>query len=66
MPAAPAATADTGGKASDKTPGTGQGDGAQPAGKEPVLSTQQAGQNPKNVNGEGAPKVDGPASVKKP
>jgi hypothetical protein len=33
-----------------------------------VLTEQQAGANPKNVGGEGAPKVAGPASVatKKP
>jgi len=66
LPAAPAAaTADTGGKASDNPPGAGPGNGAQPAGKEPVLTEQQAGTNSKNVNGEGAPKVDAPASVKK-
>ena len=67
LPAAPAAaTADTGGKASDAAPGSGPRNGPQPAGKEPVLTEQQAGKNPKNVNGGGAPKVDGPASVKKP
>ena len=65
LPTAPAATADTGGKASDKTPGSGPGNGAQPAGKEPVLTEQQTGTNSKSVNGEGAPKVDAPASVKK-
>jgi cytochrome c len=32
--------------------------------KEPVLTEQQAGKNPKNVGGEGAPKVSGPESVK--
>ena len=56
LPAAPAATADTGGKASDKTPGTGEGNGAQPAGREPVLSPEQASKSAKNVGGEAAPK----------
>ena len=64
MPAAPAATAD----ASGAKPGTGAENGPQKAEKEPVLTEQQAGANPKNVGGEGAPKVAGPASVatKKP
>ena len=64
MPAAPAATAD----ASAAKPGSGTEDGPQQAEKEPVLTEQQAGANPKNVGGEGAPKVAGPASVatKKP
>jgi cytochrome c len=58
LPAAPAATA----------AGEGPGNGPQKAEKEPVLTEQQAGANPKNVGGEGAPKVAGPASVatKKP
>jgi cytochrome c len=43
---------------------------AAPAAAEPTkagaaLTEQQAGQNPKNVGGEGAPKVSGPASVTK-
>src|SRR3954468_15824273 len=38
LPAAPAATADTGQKASDQTPGSGPGNGGQVAGKEPVLT----------------------------
>ena len=45
-PAAPAAAAATGGKAE----------------KEPVLTEQQAGKNPKNVGGEGAPAVAGPGN----
>ena len=52
LPAAPAATA----------AGEGPGNGPQKAEKEPVLTEQQAGTNPKNVSGEGAPKVAGPAS----
>ena len=54
MPAAPAA-ADTGQKAAGNQPGTGPGNGPQKAGKEPVLTEQQAGNNPKNVGGEAAP-----------
>jgi cytochrome c len=34
--------------------------------KEPVLTEQQAGANPKNVGGEGAAKLTGPSDVKKP
>ena len=65
LPAAPAATSDTGQTASDKTPGSGgPGNGPQVAGKEPVLTEQKAGTNPKNVGGEGASKVNGPASTK--
>jgi cytochrome c len=58
LPAAPAATA----------AGEGPGNGPQKAEKEPVLTEQQTGANPKNVGGEGAPKVAGPASTatKKP
>ena len=54
LPAAPAAPAAAAAK---------PGEGAQTASKEPVLTEQQAGTNPKNVGGEGAPKVNGPASV---
>jgi cytochrome c len=60
LPAAPAeATAEA---------GAGPGNGAQKAAKEPVLTEQQAGANPKNIGGEGAPKVAGPAgeATKKP
>ena len=64
LPAAPAATADAGGEAADAPPGSGTGDGAQKAGTEPVLNEQQTGPNPKNVGGEGAPKVSGPESAK--
>ena len=55
LPAAPAATADTGQKASDQTPGSGPGNGAQAAGKEPVLNEQQAAGNPKNSGGQAVP-----------
>jgi cytochrome c len=58
LPAAPAQAA--------TKPGEGTNDGAQKAEKEPVLTEQQAGTNPKSVGGEGAPKVAGPESVKKP
>ena len=54
LPAAPAATA----------AGAGPDNGPQKAEKEPVLTEQQAGKNPKNVGGEGAPKVAGPATTK--
>ena len=65
-PAAPAEAADVAQKADAGKPGTGPNDGPQKAEKEPVLTEQQAGKNPKVVAGEGAPKVAGPASVKKP
>jgi cytochrome c len=55
MPAAPAATADKGQTASDQTPGSGPGNGAQPAGKEPVLNANQVGNNPKNTGGDASP-----------
>ena len=55
LPAAPAeATA---------AAGAGPDNGPQKAEGEPVLTEQQAGANPKNVGGEGASKVTGPASV---
>jgi cytochrome c len=56
LPAAPAAAA------------AKPAEGAQTAGKEPVPTEQQTGANPKNVGGEGASKLTGPASVatKKP
>jgi cytochrome c len=63
LPAAPAAAAPA---AAGKAPGTGPNDGPQVAGKEPVLTEQQVGKNPKNVGGEGAPKVAGPAGAKTP
>jgi cytochrome c len=49
-------------------PGEGPNNGPQKAQNVPVLTEQQAGANPKNVGGPGAPKVAGPASVatKKP
>ena len=59
LPAAPTPAA------AGKAPGAGPSNGPQ---KEPVLTEQQTGANPKSVGGEGAPKVSGPASVatKKP
>ena len=64
----PAAPADTGQKAAADQAGTGPGNGPQKAEKEPALTEQQTGANPKNVGGEGAPKVAGPAgtATKKP
>jgi cytochrome c len=62
LPTAPAATAD----ASGAKPGSGPNNGPQKAEKEPVLTEQQVGKNPKNVGGEAAVNVAGPASVKKP
>ena len=59
LPKAPAATA------ADNQPGTGPNNGPQKADKQPVLTEQQAGTNPKNVGGEGAPTVAGPAGAKK-
>ncbi len=53
------------GDATAAKPGAGTGDGAQRAEKEPVLTEQQAGTNPKNVGGAGAPKVTGPSGVDK-
>lgn len=64
LPAAPAAGAEQTDDAAAK-PGTGAGDGAQKAENEPVLTEQQTGSNPKNVGGEGASKLTGPASAKK-
>ena len=58
LPAAPAPAA------AGKEPGAGPNNGPQKAEKEPVLTEQQTGANPKNVGGPGAPKVAGPASVK--
>jgi cytochrome c len=48
--------------------GTGAANGPQKAETEPVITEQQAGTNEKNIDGEGASKVTGPASVatKKP
>jgi cytochrome c len=47
-------------------PGAGPNNGPQKAENQPVLSEQQAGKNPKNIGGEGAPKVARPASAKTP
>ena len=69
MPKAPAAAnGATGTEAAGNPPGNGPNNGPQKAGKEPVLTEQQTGANPKNVGGPGAPKVSGPASTatKKP
>jgi cytochrome c len=62
----PAANGATGSQAAGNPPGNGPNNGPQKAGKEPVLTEQQAGTNPKNVGGEGAPKVAGTATAKKP
>jgi cytochrome c len=61
----PAAPADAG-QADAGKPGTGPGNGPQKSEKEPVLTEQQVGTNPKNIGGEGAPQVAGPASAKRP
>jgi cytochrome c len=69
IPAAPAAAnGSTGQQAAGNPPGNGPNNGPQKAGKEPVLTEQQTGANPKNVGGPGASKVTGPAGVatKKP
>ena len=60
------ASSQGGGSASAAKPGTGPNNGPQTAEKEPVLNEQQAGKNPKNVGGEAAVNVAGPASAKKP
>jgi cytochrome c len=62
LPAAPPPTAAAAGNA----PGVGPGNGPQTAEKEPVLTEQQAGKNPKNVGGDAAVNVAGPESVKQP
>jgi cytochrome c len=60
LPAAPAITAD----ASAAKPGTGPNNGPQKAENEPVLTEQQAAKSTgKNVGGEGASNVTGPAGV---
>ncbi|MEO6582435.1 MAG: cytochrome c family protein [Sphingomicrobium sp.] len=63
LPAAPPAAAPD---ASASKPGTGPATGPQKAEKEPVLTEQQTGANPKNVGGEGAAKLTGPSDVRKP
>jgi cytochrome c len=55
LPKAPAAAADA-------KPGAGPNNGPQKADQQPVLTEQQAGTNPKNVGGEGAPKVAAPGA----
>jgi cytochrome c len=64
----PAAPAPAEAKAGAAPPKSGASPEAQTAGKEPVLTEQQVGKNPKNLGGEGASKVTGPESVttKKP
>src|SRR5690349_1316982 len=66
LPAAPAAATATanGAAAAGNAPGPGPNNGPAKAGKEPVLTEQQAGTNAKNVGGPGAPKVADPASTK--
>jgi cytochrome c len=66
LPTASAASTATanGPAAAGNAPGTGPNNGPAKAGKEPVLTEQQAGANPKNVGGPGAPKVAGPPSTK--
>ena len=64
LPPVPAAGAEQADDAAAK-PGTAPGDGAQKAENEPVLNRQQTGANPKNVGGEGASELTGPASQKK-
>src|SRR5206468_9705524 len=55
IPAAPAAAnGSTGNEAAANPPGNGPNNGPQKAGKEPVLTEQQTGANPKNVGGPGA------------
>lgn len=66
LPAAPATK--TTATAAGNPPGNGPNNGPQKASKQPILTEQQTGANPKNVGGEGASKLNGPASVatKKP
>ena len=59
----PAAPAEAEQAASADKAGTGAGNGPEKAEKEPVLTEQQAGTNEKAIDGEGASKVTGPASV---
>jgi cytochrome c len=66
VPAAPAAAAAEPTDDAAVKPGAGQGDGAQKAENEPVLTEQQTGANSKNVGGEGAAKMTGPSDVRKP
>jgi len=64
LPPVPAAGAEQTDDAAAK-PGTGANNGPQKAENEPLLNEQQTGSNPKNVGGEGASKLTGPASEKK-
>jgi cytochrome c len=64
LPAAPAAAPAAEG---DKAAAEAEGDGAQKAGDQPVLNEQQAVEGgPKNVGGEGAPKLTGTEPTIKP
>ena len=68
LPAAPAAAADSGAGEDNSLnkPGTGKGNGPQKAENEPIITEQQAAKQPKgNVNGEGAPSVDGGSDQQK-
>ena len=58
LPEAPAAAEPTDDAAPQ--PGSGTNDGAQKGENEPVITEQQAGQNPKAVSGEAAANVAGP------
>src|SRR3990170_2412327 len=58
LPAAPAASP-------EKAAAEAEDAGAEKAENEPVLTEQQTGANPKNVGGEGAAKLTGPAGAKK-
>jgi cytochrome c len=64
LPAGPSATpptASTPGAAADKAAAEADDAGAQKAENEPILTEQQAAQNPQgNLRGEGAPKISGP------
>jgi len=60
LPKAPAQAAPA---AAGTAPGTGPNNGPQKAAKQPVLTEQKTGANPKNVGGPGASKVTGPTSV---
>lgn len=63
LPAAPAPGAAESQDDAAANRGTGPGNGPQKAETEPVLTEQQAGNKDKNIDGEGAPKVTGPASA---
>jgi cytochrome c len=60
LPAAPAGGAAEPADDAAAKPGSGTDDGPQKAENEPVITEQQAGQNPKAVSGDAANKVAGP------